>query len=59
MKIERNIAAEEIKTARRCLSYRNIDCKNKNCLNKSCPLNKCWKTKDEKKWEKIIKKREK
>jgi len=48
-----------IQTARRCLLYRNINCENRNCLNKACPLNKFWISKSEKKWEKIVKRREK
>ena len=33
---------EDIKTARRCMDFKNIKCDNKDCINKSCPLNKIW-----------------
>ena len=33
---------EDIKTARRCMDFKNIKCDNKDCINESCPLNKKW-----------------
>ena len=35
----------DIKTARRCMDFKNIKCDNKDCINKRCPLNKFWNDK--------------
>ncbi len=32
----------DLKTARRCIDFKNLKCDNKDCSNKHCPLNKFW-----------------
>ena len=33
---------EDIKSARQCLEFRNINCNNLDCKNIYCPLSKIW-----------------